>query len=550
MRTCAEIVFAVCTCVAAVAPAAAVAQTIVVAETGPANARAAVGADTIISYYRPQIAAARDGSFAVAWEALIEQEFFTRWHIGVQRYSAAGNPVGATHYFEPEIGCFALDTWLNDYQSNVELAFGSTGLLLVLMQHSGEYDIITTTDISSEVTLGVIDQNGTAVDLNPSHGNCEQWKFIFPGADEQDRPRMALTPTDNLILVADGFFGQSDLRNVGLDIYDTNLNDLVNGELIPHADPSSLTAFHAWPDIATNGSMMAAVWHRCPYIDGQGNVAECDIGAQFATLGTGGVQPIGTNVVVNAGDPSGTVNFRPSVAMNPSGASVVVWQDYRTGAQGDVFGQLFDASAQPIGANFQISQGSGQLEARPEVRPEVAMLDNGQFMVVWADTSAAGYQARGRQFDAAGSPLGPPVLLNNTPGVETGVPSVATDGTNYYFVTLGRTANDDLSVLATTPASTIGTEDDAAGESDRSVSVYPNPFRASVIVEFVLDAPSTVRVELFDVLGRNVETLLDGFREAGRQTVAVNGRRLAPGHYVIRIQTPDRTRLHKLVRAG
>lgn len=47
------------------------------------------------------------------------------------------------------------------------------------------------------------------------------------------------------------------------------------------------------------------------------------------------------------------------------------------------------------------------------------------------------------------------------------------------------------------------------------VAVYPNPISGVASVEYSLDIPSQVRIELFDVAGRRVATLLDQVRGAG-----------------------------------
>ncbi|NNE34321.1 MAG: hypothetical protein HKN13_03740, partial [Rhodothermales bacterium] len=265
--------------------AVAVALVILALSVSPANLQAQIGGTSItaervsIDQYRPRIAAAADGSFAIAWETLEESQFATEWKIAVQRYAANGSPVGPLNLFDPESGCFALDSWTFDGMQNVELAFNGAGQLLVLMEHFGEYDIITTSQRSSELTLGLVDQNGAIVDLGNS-ANCLQHKFIFVGADEQDRPRMAQT-NSGLVVITDAFFGGANFRNVGMQFYDLALNE-VGEVVIPHDDEGSLEGFHVYPDVATNGSTLLATWHECPYIDGQGNIEECDVMVQFA----------------------------------------------------------------------------------------------------------------------------------------------------------------------------------------------------------------------------------------------------------------------------
>jgi hypothetical protein len=81
----------------------------------------------------------------------------------------------------------------------------------------------------------------------------------------------------------------------------------------------------------------------------------------------------------------------------------------------------------------------------------------------------------------------------------------------------------------------------------------PNPFGASTVFRYVLDRTGPARLLVFDVGGRRVRTLLDGFEAPGRYAVAWNGRddggrALAPGVYFIRLQSVSGTATRKLVR--
>ncbi len=78
-------------------------------------------------------------------------------------------------------------------------------------------------------------------------------------------------------------------------------------------------------------------------------------------------------------------------------------------------------------------------------------------------------------------------------------------------------------------------------------SVLPNPFNASTTLSFVLETSGTVRADLYDVLGRHVATLLDGFASAGRQQLIVDGRTLASGVYFVHLMTPSRQYTLKLL---
>jgi hypothetical protein len=61
---------------------------------------------------------------------------------------------------------------------------------------------------------------------------------------------------------------------------------------------------------------------------------------------------------------------------------------------------------------------------------------------------------------------------------------------------------------------------------------YPNPFNPSTIISFTLSERSRITLKVYDVLGRIVDVLTDGFKEAGNYKVNFNGRNLASGMYI------------------
>ena len=76
-----------------------------------------------------------------------------------------------------------------------------------------------------------------------------------------------------------------------------------------------------------------------------------------------------------------------------------------------------------------------------------------------------------------------------------------------------------------------------ADETPEAVAVqpaYPNPFFQSTTLTYTLPHAAEVRVEVFDVLGRRVHLLADGFQSAGTHRVAFDAGDLPSGLYVIR----------------
>ncbi|BBM69972.1 T9SS type A sorting domain-containing protein [Rhodothermus marinus] len=71
--------------------------------------------------------------------------------------------------------------------------------------------------------------------------------------------------------------------------------------------------------------------------------------------------------------------------------------------------------------------------------------------------------------------------------------------------------------------------------SEITIQFFPNPARNRVQVRFFLSEPAAVRVQLFDVLGREVRRADYGVRGAGEQVVVLDTGGLARGVYVVRL---------------
>lgn len=482
--------------------------------------------DDLVDLTHPKIAVGTDGSYGLTAEALFRTS--SGDHVSrvvAQRYSAAGAPVGPTHVFSGE-SCSSLDLWDADYQSRPEIAFHPGGLMLVLMQHSGQFVIGVDAIPSSELTMAAIEPNGQIRDLS-SEGSCQQAKLYFPDGSRQDRPRLDLTPAGDMFLTADGFFNDADRRNVAIRVLDAAGSEVI-AQVIPHEDVSSAQSYHQHPDIATNGNIMISTWHRCSW-DSQGNTNECDVEAQFATITPQGLQALGGNQRVNAGDPAGTVNLWAAADMNTAGQSVVAWADARDSFAGDIYAQRFDANGQPVGGNLRVSAGQGGIDERPEV----AILESGRFMVVWTDSSAAGYRARARTYDAAGNPENVPTEL--APGSVSGHPAVAADGSGFAYIYLG--VQNGTTVLASNKSTPSTSAESPQWPSGFTLeSAYPNPFAVEARITYELATGGHVVLRVYDVLGREVARLLDAPQSAGRHEAVLDGSALAPGLYLIEMQ--------------
>lgn len=76
---------------------------------------------------------------------------------------------------------------------------------------------------------------------------------------------------------------------------------------------------------------------------------------------------------------------------------------------------------------------------------------------------------------------------------------------------------------------------------------YPNPFNPSTTITYGLPAPTYVVMKVFDVLGREVKTLVEGIKQPGTYTVVVDLTALPAGVYFYRLEVGGGTRVKKMV---
>jgi len=103
------------------------------------------------------------------------------------------------------------------------------------------------------------------------------------------------------------------------------------------------------------------------------------------------------------------------------------------------------------------------------------------------------------------------------------------------------------------PPTGVGTLDAIPPSSFRLEAAYPNPFVDRPTLAFALEVASPVTLDVFDVLGRRVRTLVDGATDAGTHRTTWDGaddagHALPPGVYLYRIQAGPHAATRSIVR--
>ena len=76
---------------------------------------------------------------------------------------------------------------------------------------------------------------------------------------------------------------------------------------------------------------------------------------------------------------------------------------------------------------------------------------------------------------------------------------------------------------------------------------YPNPFNPATTIKFSIPEASKVTLKIYDVLGREVRTLINDNREAGNHTINFDASGLASGMYIYRITAGNYTASKKMM---
>jgi Secretion system C-terminal sorting domain len=80
-------------------------------------------------------------------------------------------------------------------------------------------------------------------------------------------------------------------------------------------------------------------------------------------------------------------------------------------------------------------------------------------------------------------------------------------------------------------------------------SLYPNPFNAMTTIEFKNANAGEVKLAVYDILGREMTTLQQGFMPPGNYQVTWNAQGYSAGNYFIRLELDGQQYVHRAVLA-
>ena len=80
-----------------------------------------------------------------------------------------------------------------------------------------------------------------------------------------------------------------------------------------------------------------------------------------------------------------------------------------------------------------------------------------------------------------------------------------------------------------------------------NITAYPNPFNSHLQINFSLPVTGLTSLKVFDISGREVETLMNSDLKPGYYSEAWDAKNIPSGIYLLKLQAGERTRIRKVV---
>ncbi len=247
----------------------------------------------------------------------------------------------------------------------------------------------------------------------------------------------------------------------------------------------------------------------------------------------------------------------PVLASDGNGGAIITWNEQGTGIPDpNIYAQRVNAG----GTVQWAANGVGVcLATGLQGFPQLTSAGNGGAVITWQDSRTNNTpDIYAQKIDSTGASIWTTdgVAVSTATFVQS-FPIIIDDGTNGMIVAwtdyrndLGSQRNDIYAQRVRADGSLgglTGIDDEHSQVTTFTLSPnYPNPFNAQTMIQYSLPMQSNVSIDIFDILGRKIETLVEGVKHAGNHQAIWDASNQVSGIYFYSIKAGDRIETKKM----
>ncbi len=358
-------------------------------------------------------------------------------------------------------------------------------------------------------------------------------------------------------IISDGsggaFLTWSDQRAGDFDIYAQRVTAI--GGLVGIADGVAVCTSgtnQTNPDICSDGAGGAIiVWQDSR------STTDIDIWVQRMSPAVAIRWPV-NGVVMN--NNVGYDQINPKLVSDGIGGAMIAWEDFRTGLTSDIYAQRVDSTG-VVATGWNVNGVTICVSAFNQSNPKIISDGSDGAIITWVDKRDS--STNGNTYDVYTSRItgsfALPWTANGVPictadSTQTN-PTAVSDGSGGVIIAWQDKRSGNYDIYASQVGQSGNTPVEIVGIAPTEFTLsqnYPNPFNPSTMISYQLAVNSQVTLKVYDMLGSEVATLVNGRQEAGSYTVPFsaigeNTLTLASGVYFYRLEAGSFVATKKLL---
>jgi len=355
--------------------------------------------------YDPSCAMDYEGNFVVVWW----DERGTNYHVYGQKFNSSGDPLGGNFLISSDTGTSdqyysscAMDSagnfvavWIDNLMGEVSVygqIFDNTGNPVGSNFEIGQN---ANDDYGNFPKVSMNKSNFVVTWCKETNSSIDIYKRRFEndgtpvtneikvnatmGTADQKNPKVDMNINGNVVVVWDDFRTSHEVYFQRLDTLGNTLGDNV----LVHVGGS--------PDVAVSEDGSFFITYNYTY-----NFSTYIYYQRFHSSG----DSIGSPIIIS--DTTDESRGCVSIDFDSNNTTVVAWQDSRSGND-DIYAQMISPAGDTVGVNFKVNDDSG---TAVQYRPDIAMSPSGKFLITWYDQRNGDYDIYGQIFDSDGNALG------------------------------------------------------------------------------------------------------------------------------------------------